>query len=65
MAQAKKKSSTKTTKKAPVRKAGSRANTRTSKKAITSKERIHIYIITALSMMATVLLCADIAMMIV
>ena len=65
MAQAKKKQSTKTTKKTTAKKTGSRTNTRTSKKDISNKERIHIYIVTAMSMLAGILLCADIAMMVV
>ena len=66
MAQAKKKTSTKTAKKSTARKTGSRANTRTTKyKSISNKERIHIYIVTAMSMIAAILLCADVAMMIV
>ena len=66
MAQAKKKTATKTTKKSPAKKTGSRANTRTSKKkGISNQERIHIYIVTAMGMLAGILLCADVAMMIV
>ncbi len=65
MAQAKKKTSTRTTKKTTARKTGSRTNTRANKcKGISNKERIHIYIVTAMSMIATILLCADVAMMI-
>ncbi len=66
MAQAKKKKSTKTTKKSTARKTGSRANTRSNKcKGISNKERMHIYIVTAMSMIAAIMLCADIAMMMV
>ena len=66
MAQAKKKTSTKTKKKTTARKTGSRANTRTNKcKGISNKERMHIYIVTVMSMIAVILLCADVAMMIV
>ena len=63
MAQAKKKKSTKTNKKSTARRTGSRVNTRTNKcKGISNKERMHIYIVTAMSMIATLLLCADVAM---
>lgn len=66
MAQAKKKQSTKTSKKAPAKKAGSRANTKSCKcKDISNKERMHIYIVTAMSLVAGILLCADAAMMMV
>lgn len=65
MAQAKKKQATKTTKKTASKKTGSRTNTRTNKKCISGKERMHIYIVTAMSMIAGILLCADIAMMVV
>ena len=68
MAQAKKKTATKTAKKPQAcRKTGSRANTRTRKKqqGITNQERMHIYIVTAMAMIAGILLCADAAMMIV
>lgn len=66
MAQAKKKKSTKTAKKTTARKTGSRANTRSTKcKGISNKERMHIYIVTAMSMIAAILLCADVAMMVV
>ena len=66
MAQAKKKSSTKTKKKTTTRKTGSRANTRSTKcKGISNKERMHVYVVMMLSIVAGVLLCADIAMMIV
>ena len=67
MAQTKKKKSTKTTKRTT-------AATKTHKKAaartrckkgseITNRERMHIYIVTALGMIAGILLCADAAMM--
>ena len=66
MAQSKKKTATKTKKKTTARKTGSRANTRTSKnKGISNQERMHIYIVTAMSMIAAILLCADVAMMMV
>ena len=64
MAQAKKKSSTKTTKKTTGG-ARKKSCTRTAKcKGISNKERMHIYIVTAMSMIAAILLCADVAMMI-
>ena len=61
MAQAKKKTSTKTAKKTTARKTGSKANTKY--KRVSSKERMHIYVVTAMSMLAGILLCADIAML--
>ena len=67
MAQAKKKQSTKTAKKAPA-KSGARkkACTKTAKcKCISTKDRNHVYVITAISMIACILLCASVAMMIV
>ena len=66
MAQAKKKQSTKTAKKSGARKTGSRANTRSKKcKGISNQERMHIYIVTVMGMVAGLLLCADVAMMVV
>ena len=68
MAQAKKKTSTKTKKTTAQRRTGSRVNTRTTKKqqcSITGKDRMHIYIVTAMAMIAGILLCANAAMMIV
>ena len=67
MAQAKRKTTTKTKKAGTQRKTGSRANTRTQKKqqGITDQERMHIYIVTAMAIIAGVLLCANTAMMIV
>ena len=67
MAQAKKKTATKTTKKSTA-KSGARkkTSTRTAKsKAISSRERAHVYIVTIMSMIAAILLCADVAMMVV
>ena len=65
MAQAKRKTATRTKKATQQRKTGSRANTRTRKKqqGISSQERMHIYIVTAMAMIAGILLCADAAMM--
>lgn len=68
MAQAKKKQSTKTTKKTTAKSGGARKKscTRTAKcKGISNQERMHVYIVTAMSMIAAILLCADVAMMIV
>ena len=68
MAQAKKKTATRTKKATQQqRKTGSRANTRTRKKqqGISSQEKMHIYIVTAMAMIAGLLLCANAAMMII
>ena len=69
MAQAKKKTATKTAKKTTARKttqSRKKACTRTTKcKGISNKERMHIYIVTAMAMIAAILLCADAAMMMV
>ena len=68
MAQAKRKTATKTAKKTTARKTACRkkACCRTAKqKGITNQERMHIYIVTAMAMIAGILLCADAAMMIV
>ncbi|MBR3322389.1 hypothetical protein IKG05_01980 [Candidatus Saccharibacteria bacterium] len=68
MAQAKRKTSTKTKKSSTQqRQTGSRANTRTSKKqqGISNQERMHVYIVTAMAIVAGILLCANAAMMMV
>lgn len=68
MATAKKKTATKTAKKTTAKKTQCRKKSccRTAKyKSVSSKERMHIYIVTALSMVAGILLCADAAMMII
>ena len=67
MAQAKKKQATKTAKKPCAKKncARKKACTRTCKKQIDQKEKYHIYIVTAMSMIAGILLCANAAMLIV
>ena len=68
MAQAKKKQSTKTTKQPAARgQARKKACTRTCKKqqGISNSERMHIYIITAMAMITVILLCANIAIMMV
>ena len=64
MAQAKRKTATKTKKASTQRKTGSRANTCTRKKqGVSSQERMHVYIVTAMAIIAGVLLCANAAMM--
>ena len=67
MAQAKKKTSTKTAKKSSASQdARRKACSRTMKnKGISNQERMHLYVILAMSMIAGILLCADIAMVIV
>ena len=67
MAQAKRKTATRTKKKTTARKAKSCASRKTCSRqaTISNAERMHIYIITAMSMITLILLCADIAMMIV
>ena len=67
MAQAKKKTATRTTKKTATRaQAQRKAATRTTKyKSLSGKEKLHIYVITAMSIIAGILLCANAAMMIV
>ena len=67
MAQAKRKTATKTAKKTTAKKTQCRKQTctRTAKKGISQQEKMHIYIITAMAIIAGILLCADAAMMIV
>lgn len=67
MAQAKRKTATKTAKKATAKKTQCRkqACTRTAKKGVSRQEKMHIYIVTAMAIIAGILLCADAAMMIV
>ena len=67
MAQAKKKQSTKTTKKSPARAQSCRKScSKTAKcKGISNQERMHVYLVTAMGMIAAILLCADAAMMMV
>ncbi|MBR2840121.1 hypothetical protein IKE82_02210 [Candidatus Saccharibacteria bacterium] len=68
MAQAKRKTATKTAKKTTARKTTCRKKScsRTTKcRDITNKERVHIYIVTAMAIIAGILLCADAAMMMV
>ena len=65
MPQAKKKQTTKTAKKTTARAAKSEAAKRTAKSTCSAKgnntEKWHVYIMTALSMIAAILLCADAA----
>ena len=67
MAQAKKKTATRTKKTTTKRKTGSRANTRTYKKQreISNKERMHVIIVACLAIIAGILLGVDVAMMMV
>ncbi|MDO4746849.1 MAG: hypothetical protein Q4A70_00685 [Candidatus Saccharibacteria bacterium] len=68
MAQAKKKTATKTAKKTTARKTQchkkSCSCTR-AQKGISSQEKMHIYMITGMSIIAGILLCANAAMMMV
>lgn len=68
MAQAKKKQSTKTAKKTTAKKSCQQCSRTRSQGArrtqcCSNRERNHIYIITAMSMIAVILLCANIAIM--
>lgn len=65
MPQAKKKQSVKTAKKTTARTAKSCATKKTCKKASKSAEheKWHVYIMTALSLVAAILLCANVAIM--
>lgn len=66
MAQAKKKTATRTAKKTTAKTGGKKAANRTTKcKGITAQEKMHVYIITAMSMLAGILLFANAVMMIV
>ena len=67
MAQAKKKQSTKTAKKAPRAKAGCAKKRACARKSsgISNRERYHVYAVTALSMIVAILLCANAAMLMV
>lgn len=68
MAQAKKKTATKTAKKTTARGNQScrKSCNRTAKrKDISKEERMHIYIVTAMAVIAGILLCTDAAMMMV
>ena len=66
MAQAKKKTATKTAKRpaSRARQSGKRAATRTAKRQdISSQEKMHVYFVTAMSIVAGILLFANTAMM--
>lgn len=68
MAQAKRKTATKTAKKTTARsnQARRQAVSRTKKQqGITNAERMHVYFVTAMAIIAGILLCADAAMMMV
>ena len=60
MAQAKKKTATKTTKKSPARKTGSRGNTRTAKK---QEQKSNMFFVVSMSMLAATLLFANLLFM--
>ena len=64
MAQTKKKTAVKTAKKTTVNKCRKKACTRTNKcQGVNKQEKMHIYIITVMGMIAGILLCANAAMM--
>ncbi|MBR3236252.1 hypothetical protein IKF92_01035 [Candidatus Saccharibacteria bacterium] len=66
MTQAKKKTATKTTKKATANRCRKAACTRTNRgKKANDQDRMHIYIITVMGMIAGLLLCANAAMLMV
>ena len=67
MAQAKKKQSTKTAKKTTARtQARKKTCTKSTKcRGVNNKERTHVFIVTAMSMIAGILLCANAVIMIV
>ncbi len=67
MAQAKKKTATKTAKKASAKKTQchKKACCRTAKKQISQQEKMHIFMITGMSIIAGALLCANAVMMMV
>ncbi len=64
MAQAKKKTATQTKKAAASKQPQKRAATRTANCKVNTQEKMHIYIVTAMSLIAGILLCANAAMMI-
>jgi hypothetical protein len=66
MAQAKKKTAMRTAKKGGCcKQARKKCATRTAKQQqLSNQDRIHVYIITAMSMIAGILLCANAAMMV-
>lgn len=68
MAQAKRKTATKTAKKATAKRTQCRKQscTRTAKsKGVTQQEKMHVYLVTGMAIIAGILLCADAAMMII
>ena len=66
MAQAKKKTATKTAKKPATRtQTRKKACTRTAKKQQAQNDKLHVYIVTAMAIIAGVLLCANAAMMMI
>ena len=66
MAQAKKKTATKTAKKTTCNKCRKKACTRTNKcKGISNEERKDVYIVTAMGMITGLLLCANAVMLMV
>ena len=68
MAQAKRKTATKTAKKTTARKTQchkKQCSRSCAKKTISNQERMHIYAITGMSIIAGILLCANAAMMMV
>ena len=68
MAQAKKKTATKTAKKTTARscQAHKKSCTRTKKQqGISQSEKVHVYVVTAMAIIAGILLCADAAVFMV
>ncbi|MBR3353483.1 hypothetical protein IKG49_02735 [Candidatus Saccharibacteria bacterium] len=67
MAQAKKKTATRTAKKTATRQAPRRkqACCKRTQTGISNQERMHLYVITGMSIIAGILLCANAAMMMV
>ncbi len=68
MAQAKKKQATRTAKKTAARgqQARRKACTRTSKQQrANNQEKMHVYVVTVMGMITAILLCANVAMMMV
>lgn len=65
MAQSKKKTATKTKKTAVRNQSQKKAATRTTKCKVNGQEKMHVYIVTVMSMVAAILLCANAAMMMV
>ena len=66
MPQAKKKAATKTARKTTAKKSGRKSCSKNMRCAqISTAERNHVYLVTAMSIITAILLCANIAMMIV